>query len=389
MLVSEVLSDVSHSRSLRDDDSVVITDVRGSTRLGQLGKSREVNFVGAACISVILNELPRASIPYVFGGDGATFVAGAEYCARVVELLEQVRSMALQQFGIDLRVGFVTVGELRKQGAELMVCADTRGQADFYQFIGSGFSLADRIIKERSELSASQPPKSLASPNLNGLSCRLHPFRSLHGHIFTVVIESSLSLLEQDKLFHDLLGHLNDRFDLQNVRPIQMQNMRRKWLPMSFVIEAKASAVLQPIFQVVKRYFQLIIENVLTSFVFKIKKHSMITGRVAEYEEALLNQNDWVKVGGLLTLVLDLSDDDCQYVESFLKRLEAEGMLTFGCHRSKAAVMVCQVFHGEPGKHVHFVDGSECSLAMAATDLKNKRNQKKLHESWDERDKAS
>ena len=125
MLVSEVLSDVSHARSLRDDDSIVITDVRGSTRLGQLGKAREVNFVGAACISVVLNEFPNVSIPYVFGGDGATFVVGAEYRAKVLELLAQVRSMAIQQFGIDLRVGFVTLGELRMQGAELMVCQYT------------------------------------------------------------------------------------------------------------------------------------------------------------------------------------------------------------------------------------------------------------------------
>ena len=389
MLVSEVLSDVSHARSLRDDDSIVITDVRGSTRLGQLGKAREVNFVGAACISVVLNEFPNVSIPYVFGGDGATFVVGAEYRAKVLELLAQVRSMAIQQFGIDLRVGFVTVGELRMQGAELMVCQYTRGQATFYQFTGSAFGLADRLVKERSDKLTSQPHQTSEPPNLNGLSCRLQPFQSRHGHIVTVVIESSLPLLEQDKLFHELLAHLNVRFNLQNVRPVQQENMHRKWLSTSHSIEAKALSVSQNLLHRVRTYLNTVRESLLTSFVFKVKKQSVITGSVSEYEKALLNQNDWVKLGGLLTFVLDLSADDGQYLESFLQKYEAQGALTFGCHRSNAAVMVCQVFSGEPEKHVHFVDGAECGLALAATQLKSKRTQKKLYESGDDWAQAS
>ena len=57
---------------LPDDWLVIITDIKDSTQAIQQGKYRAVNAVGVASIIAILNAVKPLSIPFVFGGDGAS-----------------------------------------------------------------------------------------------------------------------------------------------------------------------------------------------------------------------------------------------------------------------------------------------------------------------------
>src|SRR5687768_9034991 len=66
---------------------IVICDIQGSTTAIANGKYKEVNFVGAACIMAMVNALKGISIPYVFGGDGATLLIPGDYRSKAVEAL--------------------------------------------------------------------------------------------------------------------------------------------------------------------------------------------------------------------------------------------------------------------------------------------------------------
>ena len=46
--------------------------MRDSTRAIAEGRYKDVNMIGAACINAVLNISRKKSVPYVFGGDGAT-----------------------------------------------------------------------------------------------------------------------------------------------------------------------------------------------------------------------------------------------------------------------------------------------------------------------------
>jgi len=70
------VTDLSRYVPLPDDWSVVIADIKGSTKAIREGRYKEVNLMGAACITAVLNALPDYSVPYVFGGDGAQLVDG-------------------------------------------------------------------------------------------------------------------------------------------------------------------------------------------------------------------------------------------------------------------------------------------------------------------------
>ena len=51
-----------------DDWLVVLADIKGSTEAARAGRYKDVNLVGAACITATLNATPGLDLPYAFGG---------------------------------------------------------------------------------------------------------------------------------------------------------------------------------------------------------------------------------------------------------------------------------------------------------------------------------
>src|SRR5438874_6829094 len=52
---------------------IVIADVIDSTKAIEAGAYKKVNTVGVACIAAVVNVDRNVDMPFVFGGDGATF----------------------------------------------------------------------------------------------------------------------------------------------------------------------------------------------------------------------------------------------------------------------------------------------------------------------------
>ena len=66
------VADPARYRAAPDDWIVVLADIKGSTEAAKAGRYKDVNLIGAACITAILNVTQGLDLPYVFGGDGAT-----------------------------------------------------------------------------------------------------------------------------------------------------------------------------------------------------------------------------------------------------------------------------------------------------------------------------
>jgi hypothetical protein len=58
------------------------------------GRYKDVNMIGAACISAVLNISQEHSIPYVFGGDGATLMVPSNDVESATRVLLGVRDLA-------------------------------------------------------------------------------------------------------------------------------------------------------------------------------------------------------------------------------------------------------------------------------------------------------
>ena len=57
-----------------DDWCVVIADIRGSTKAVQNGRYKDVNMVGACCITAVVNIAGDLHVPYVFWGGRCHFI---------------------------------------------------------------------------------------------------------------------------------------------------------------------------------------------------------------------------------------------------------------------------------------------------------------------------
>jgi hypothetical protein len=95
---------------------VVVADVMGSTKAIEAGAYKTVNTVGVACIAAVVNVDRSVDVPFVFGGDGATFAVPDALRERVIPALREAQRLARESFDLSLRVGLVKVSDLLDQG---------------------------------------------------------------------------------------------------------------------------------------------------------------------------------------------------------------------------------------------------------------------------------
>jgi len=142
-----------HYQDIPEDWYVVISDIKGSTKAIERGQYKDVNTVGASCIIAVINELGTAhDIPYVFGGDGASFAVPPSYLIPVAKALQGTRTMAKEQFNLDLRIGIVPVADIKSAGKTLRIAKyQLSPYINIAMFSGGGLSFADTLIKKHEE----------------------------------------------------------------------------------------------------------------------------------------------------------------------------------------------------------------------------------------------
>ena len=95
---------------------IVVADVIGSTKAIEAGAYKKVNTVGVACIAAVVNVDRSVEMPFVFGGDGATFAVPDSLRERVIPALREAQRLSRESFDLSLRVGLVQVSSLLDNG---------------------------------------------------------------------------------------------------------------------------------------------------------------------------------------------------------------------------------------------------------------------------------
>jgi Protein of unknown function (DUF3095) len=349
-----------------DDWIVVLADIKGSTEAARAGRYKDVNLVGAACITATLNVTPGLDLPYAFGGDGATVLIPPEARDSVADALRRTRRLAREGFGLELRVGLVPVQELRRRGRRVLVAKyQLSPNNHLAMFAGGGLELADRLIK-------SDPVFALGelddpeSPDLHGLSCRWEPYRSLRGHMLTLLVRP----LEADALAlqREIIRELATIFGGApgSASPIQAENMRFVWPPRGLRAEATAVRGRVPYrLYWLAIWAQAWLQALAERFDLRIGAYD-----APAYRAELQRNSDHRKVADTLHMVLDCTEAEIAAIEAYLADLHARGRIAYGTHRTDRAMMTCLVFSLEQSRHVHFIDGADGGYALAALQLK-------------------
>jgi Protein of unknown function (DUF3095) len=229
-------------------------------------------------------------------------------------------------------------------------------------FAGGGLELADRLIKSDPAFALEQRDDP-APPDLHGLSCRWEPYRSLRGHMLTLLVrpleEEALAL--QREILHELAAILGDA-----PTPIRRENMRFVWPPRGLRAEALAvrGRVPYPLYWLgiwAQSWLQALAER----FDLRIGPY-----HAPAYRAELQRNSDHRKVADTLHMVLDCTEAESAAIEAYLADLRAHGRIAYGAHRADRAMMTCLVFSLEESRHVHFIDGADGGYALAALQLK-------------------
>jgi len=350
---------------------VVVADIVGSTKAIE-GRYKDVNLMGAACITAVINALPNHTIPYVFGGDGATMTIPASAANEVRRVLGLARRLSRDQFDLDLRAGMVPVDDVREAGADVRIAKFQLTPGNYLAtFSGGGVQLVDSMIKADARHGAYDIaiPTGDGSPDLEGLSCRWEPLASCRGTMMSMLI---LAIHDDDtekaKTYNTVIDGVAEILldEANSNNPVSSENMVFKWPSRGIERESKLlRGCGKPIKDLVWLYLQS-----FTQYVLERLNLSAGGYNAPVYRDELRRNSDFRRFDDMLRMILDCPLDKADEIESFFVSLHEKGRIVFGTHRSDHALMTCLVFSLTKSEHVHFVDGTEGGFAMAAVPLK-------------------
>lgn len=365
---SDVLIEKNY-HELPDDWWLVVTDLQGSTRAIEEGRYRDINALGGCTVAAVLNAVKPLNIPYVFGGDGASFCIPACAVEAVRKALRGCIELADEHFDLKLRAGLLPYTQL-KPLAPLLVCCYHRSPG-FEQaiFAGGGLLEADRLVKQDDAFHV-RVEEGQAEADFSGFECRWNRVPSPQEITVSLLVEvTSTDLQQQLRVYQLLMQQMQVLFGEDE----QQQPLTVTGLQLSFSSEKLAAEAHARSYSEKRQSFSLNLWKIrLFNFLglllmgLKIRIGKADWGRYKQ--DALLN-SDYRKLDGMFRSVFAARHQTLEVFTQWLEQQRQQGVLKYGIHVSDAAQVTCLVSQAGV-KHIHFVDGCDGGYALAAKALK-------------------
>lgn len=362
------VSDAALYTALPHDWWVCTSDIVGSTKAVAQGRYKTVNMVGAAVISAQINAHGGAAFPYVFGGDGAGFAVPPGWKDRAEQALAAVRVWAREEFDIELRVGMTRVAEVRAAGFDVTVARfRANREVDYAMFAGGGVNWAEAGMKAGAHTLPEAAPGS--APDLTGLSCRWSHMPSRHGVILSLVAVPTDAVADVafSQVAHEVVT-LAGALDGAG-HPAEAAGPGVRWPPAGAALEAHAqrgkgalgAARRKALFESLVAW--VLIKTGLKIGGFDARRYRRVVGRNADYR----------KFDDGLKMTLDCDAQTEASLRALLDQAAGRGILRYGIHTQREAMMTCIVPSILTDDHVHFIDGADGGYTTAAQAIKRPR----------------
>jgi hypothetical protein len=360
---------------LPDDWHVVMCDVKNSTAAVESGRYKNVNTLGAAMITAMLNAAGEISIPFIFEGDGATLCVPPELleAARAALLLTQ--ALARDSFGLDLRIATLPMTHIRDAGLSILV-ARFRVSENYVQamFAGGGIAYAERYMKDpaTAALCAVAPGSVIAGGNFDGLECRWKDIPSRHGETISMMVHAlSGDARKADRTYRELIAKLREIYGAdETCHPVWPPNLTFSFSGSTLADEVAVRALGRGalgrwLYAMKTRWWILVGWFLMT---FNISTTRTDWGR---YKTVLARNSDVKKFNDCYRQILAGNAAQRAALTAWLEERYARRELVFGVHVANRAQMTCLVFD-YAGRHLHFIDGADGGLCLAAKALKER-----------------
>ena len=360
---------------LPDDWHIALCDVRNSTAAVEAGRYKNVNTVGAAVITAMLNAAKGVEIPFIFEGDGAMLCVPPQLLQAARGALLQSQRVARSSFDLDLRIATLPLAQVRAAGHQVLV---TRYQVSEHYiqavFAGGGMAWADRYMKDpaTAPLCAIDQSNAQARGDFEGLECRWQDIPSRHGETVSVIVKAlSTDPQEAARIYGDVTARVREIYgDDEACHPVWPPNLSSSLNDMKLANEAGVRVAergwLGKWLYIMKARAMVILGWFLMRFGIRTAKTDW--GR---YQQVLARNADVRKVNDCFRQILAGNSRQREALTAWLEEEYARRELVFGIHVTDRAQMTCLVFDYS-GRHLHFIDGADGGLFMAAKALKER-----------------
>jgi hypothetical protein len=352
------------------DWRLILTDIRGSTRAIREGRYKEVNTLGAASIAAVKSAMAGLSFPFVFGGDGATLLLPESRSTRALSVLAGLRRLASERFGLEMRVGSISIAELEKTGAPVEVAKyQISDQCEISALRGRGLEIAEQKIKAPNS-PHEHKEHDFESPDLAALSCRWKPFQTRHGKILAIIIEARTDsgrdpALTYQRVFKKLSGLFPDGVDQANPAESGLRGYRKLQENLRAEVRYQFSAFSLAF---LRRAIETLIATVLFQGPFRLPM-------IRNYMKDTARHCDFRKIDSSFRAVLDCTMQQSRSITEMLTEEYRSGTLYFGIHESEESLMTCLVEGLGSGEHLHFIDAAGGGYAIASARLKTQKTE--------------
>lgn len=359
--------------ALPDDWFVGIADIVDSTRAIEVGGYKKVNMAAAAVITAVSNAIGRAPFPFVFGGDGASFALPYHKAPAACSALARSATFVAEVYGLELRVAEVPIAAIRAAGFDIRVATFAASpDLNYAMFSGGGLAWAETRMKA-GEFGIPPAPAG-CRPDLRGLSCRFEAMPARRGVMLSIVVcpaPSSWAATETTTAYQSVVETIIRLIEEspEMARPVPEGGPPLAWPPTGVDLEARAGAALgTPLWL---RRLKLLAYTALSFLVLRLR---IPVGRFnpGRYLDQLVANSDYRKYYDGLRMTVDCAEDLADMIEARLAKAAAEGIVIYGLHRQRAALMTCLTPSVYRSDHIHFLDGAEGGYSAAAASMKGR-----------------
>ena len=361
--------------ALPDDWHVALCDVRNSTAAVEAGKYKNVNTVGASAITAVLNVAGPLDIPFSFEGDGCVLCVPPGLLEDTRAALAKTRDVARDGFGLELRIATVPVARIREAGYAIRV-ARYRVSDHYVQavFAGGGVAYADSLIKDAATSARYEITPGSVEPrgSHDGLECRWQDIPSRHGETVSLMVRA----LDRDPeraaaLYRDVIAKVREVYgDDDACHPLAVPELAITLSGERLANEINVRAAGR---SAAGKWLALMRVRLTVLLGWVLMKLGVRTGGTdwGSYKATLVRNSDVRKFVDIYRQILAGNEAQRAALNAWFEERYARGELIYGLHVTDRAHMTCLVFN-YAGKHLHFIDGADGGLFLAARAFKER-----------------
>jgi hypothetical protein len=359
------VADISRYHAMASTEVLVLADIENSTQAISQGKYQEVNMFITQCIAALRKGCLVQQLKIQHGGDGFVLVAHLSEFDKISGIMSEMRNQLKMEMGLNIRCSGWKAIDLDKAGFSMYYssCSHNGGNLQ-WQFHSEHMEQLEKLMKAGA-LSMFQ---SLINekPNISGFRCDFVPIESKNTSFACCVVNFlQTDLADRFIVMRKVLSLVGTHAVNGLQPPISLNDLN--WLTDKSTLDklAKKSSY----------YWMRSLTNFWFNWMNRTGFHWNKHWSNTFFKDLTLLplSVDFMKYDGQLKFVVSVPESK---KTSFVESLRGNDAIEFGLHWSDQAVITCSV-DGERG-NLHFIDGSDGGLTIAANQLKELRRKAAL-----------